>query len=66
MTDRRFIKPAEGLTVHRPDSSVMPAHGEGVAWSVFWQRRLDQGDVELTTEAAIKKAIAAAEKGDDK
>jgi hypothetical protein len=67
MTDRRFIKPAAGLTIHRPDGSPMPAHGEGVDWSVFWQRRLDQGDVEPTTEAAIKKAAAAgaAAKGDD-
>jgi len=64
MGDLRFIKPAEGLTVHEPDGKPMPAAGKGVEWGVFWQRRLDQGDVEPTTKAAIDKAASATDKGD--
>ncbi|MDH7971783.1 DUF2635 domain-containing protein [Sphingomonas sp. AR_OL41] len=64
MSDRRFIKPATGLTVHEPDGNPLPAEGKAVEWGVWWQRRLDQGDVEPTTEAAIKKLIGATDKGD--
>lgn len=75
MSDRRFIKPKDGLTVRDPETGVaLPPHGKGVAWNSHWQRRLDQEDVEPTTEKAVidgeKKAEAmangAADKGGEK
>lgn len=66
---RRFIKPKDGLTVRDPENQrALPPHGKGVAWNSFWQRRLDDQDVELTTEAeilagdkAVEDAVIAAE-----
>ncbi|PTS73796.1 DUF2635 domain-containing protein [Sphingomonas sp. HMWF008] len=70
MSDLRYIKPAQGLTIHGPAlcDGALPAHGKGVEWNSYWQRRLDQGDVVETTEAAVRKAEAATAKtgGDDK
>lgn len=56
----RFIRPrAAGAIIRDPATGQpIPAHGASVAWSSFWQRRWDDGDLEETTE----KAIAAAEK----
>jgi hypothetical protein len=66
MNDRRFIKPRDGLAVQEPDGTPLPPHGKGVAWDTYWQRRLDQGDVEPTTEAAVKRAVEPADKGEKK
>ena len=71
MIDRLFIKPAPGLSVRdpeAPDRAPIPAHGKGVLRSTFWVRRLADGDVVETTEAAIAaatKKTAAAEKKDE-
>ena len=66
----RFIKPADGLTVFglATGDDRLPPHGRGVEWNSYWQRRLDQGDVVETTEAAVRKAAGATDKtgGDDK
>jgi hypothetical protein len=64
MTDRRFIKPAEGMTVLDPDHANRPLApaGRGVEWSSHWQRRLDEGEIEMTTEAEIAAAEKAAGK----
>lgn len=61
MTDRRFIKPAEGMTVLDPARGNKPIAptGCGVEWSSHWERRLQEEEIEMTTEAEI----AAAEKG---
>lgn len=54
-----YVKPAAGGLVRDPadGNAPLPAHGKGVEKSVFWDRRLRDGDVELTDE----KAVAAAE-----
>lgn len=62
MTDTlRYYRPKPGLQVRDPDSggAPLPAEGKGLTWSSFWQRRLDDGDIEPTD----KKAIAAAQNG---
>lgn len=58
MTDTRFIKPAKGMTVLDPErgNAVMPAHGRGVVWNSQWQRLLDEGEIEETTEKAVLAA----------
>ncbi|MDF7776869.1 DUF2635 domain-containing protein [Sphingomonas sp. AOB5] len=63
MTDRRFIKPAEGRDVRDPaaGNALVPPHGKGVPWDSFWQRRLDDGDIEMTSEAAVLKGERAAD-----
>lgn len=65
MIDRRFVKPAPGLTVRDPadGGAPLPPHGKAVVWNSFWQRRLDEAAIVPTTEkevdAAVKKAAAA-------
>ncbi|MEO7691288.1 MAG: DUF2635 domain-containing protein [Sphingomonas sp.] len=64
MEDRRFIKPKEGLTVRDPETNRrLPEHGKGIAWNSFWQRRLDDSDVEYTTEEAVLAGDQAVEDG---
>jgi len=60
MTDPlRYYRPKPGLQVRDPDNGGAPLAAEvkGLAWSSFWQRRLDDGDIEPTDQ----KAIAAAQ-----
>lgn len=73
MNTVRYFRPKAGRVVRDPiDGSPLPAHGKGLVWSSFWQRRFDDGDIEetdqKTVEAAERKAVAAekpqAEKGD--
>lgn len=63
MNDRRFIKPAEGLTLRDPATGrVLPPHGAAVTWDAsFWERRLNDGDVTPTTEEEVLAGDAAAE-----
>lgn len=44
---QQFIKPArEDLVVRRPDNfKRLPATGDTVTWSPFWQKRLDEGSI---------------------
>ncbi|MHA6161619.1 DUF2635 domain-containing protein [Pseudomonas sichuanensis] len=44
---QQFIKPAsEDLVVRRPDNfKRLPADGDTVTWSPFWQKRLDDGSI---------------------
>lgn len=64
MTDRRFIKPAEGLTIRDPETGrVLPPHGAAVTWNAsFWERRLNDGDIAPTTEKAVLAGDEAAAK----
>ncbi|AJP73166.1 DUF2635 domain-containing protein [Sphingomonas hengshuiensis] len=63
MSDRRFIKPAPGLSVHDPETGrPLVPQGRGVAWNSWWQRRWNDRDVIATTEAEIAAAEKAAEK----
>lgn len=61
MSDRRFIKPADGLTVRDQAGTALPPHGKGVAWDSWWQRRLNDGDIEATDEDAVRAGEKAAE-----
>ena len=64
----RFYRPAAGRLIRDPDDGLpLPAHGKGIAWSSFWQRRLDDGDREETTQKAVEAAEKkAVEGGSDK
>ncbi|MFV2949672.1 DUF2635 domain-containing protein [Pseudomonas japonica] len=44
---QQFIKPAsKDLVVRRPDTfKRLPADGDTVTWSPFWQKRLDDGSI---------------------
>jgi len=56
----RYYRPKAGLQVRDPDDggTPLPAHGKGLTWSAYWQRRLDATDIEPTDE----KSVAAGEK----
>jgi hypothetical protein len=41
----RFIKPAPGLKVRKPDGGELKAEGEKVEINSYWLRRLADGDV---------------------
>ena len=50
--DIRTIKPAAGRKVRHPASGpnrgqVLAAEGEAVTWGSYWQRRLNDQDVEI-------------------
>lgn len=46
----RFIKPANGAPVRKPDGTHLSDAGELVVWSTYWHRRVDDGDVEIATQ----------------
>lgn len=67
------IQPAKGLTVRKPDGSVLAADGERVTRNSFWIRRLNDGDVTYTgltvsagNESASKPAGKATNKKTEK
>jgi hypothetical protein len=64
----RYYRPRPGLVVRDPiDGTPLPAHGKGLVWSSFWQRRLDDGDLEETNQKAVEAAEKkAAEGGSEK
>lgn len=56
-----FIKPAPGLKVRDPvRQDVLPEAGREVAPSVYWSRRLRDGDVEQATAPTPSAAAQAA------
>ncbi len=60
----RWVKPKSGLVVRDPfKGDPLPAHGAGVLWSSYWQRRLDDGDLietdQKSIEAGERKALEA-------
>lgn len=62
---QRFIKPAkEDLVIPRPDQQFRPLakDGEWVADSLFWRRRIADGDC-IEVEPVIEKAST---EGEDK
>lgn len=61
-----FVKPAAGCTVRDPvKGTFLPEEGAEVAESMFWNRRLRDGDViTVDTSAPAAKSPAAA-KGTD-
>lgn len=57
---QKTIRPTQaGAIVRRPDNTrPLAAKGEPVDWSVYWQRRLDDGDIELVPNS-VQEAPAA-------
>jgi len=45
MNKKRFVKPAGGLRVRKPDGRILSADGAWVEWSGYWMRRLAEGSV---------------------
>ena len=51
------LKPADGLTIKKPDGTKLAAEGEVVPRTSFWIKRLADGDVvEVTTVAKAAKS----------
>lgn len=67
MTALRYFRPKAGLQVRDPDDGgkPLPAEGKGLTWSSYWQRRLDDGDIEETDLKTISAAQAKAAKGEN-
>lgn len=60
---QKTIKPARAeAIVRRPDNTrPLAAGGETVGWSVYWQRRLDDGDIVLVPNSAQETPDADAQ-----
>ncbi|MBN8486373.1 MAG: DUF2635 domain-containing protein [Burkholderiales bacterium] len=57
--DRVWVVPAEGLTVLNPlDMSVVPPEGAEVSNSVYWRRRLADGDIASAAPVALSQGDA--------
>lgn len=56
--DTRWVRPAPGRRVRFPGPGGKPLTDAGVlvAWTSYWQRRLDAGDVEIFEPAAAAPA----------
>ncbi len=55
--DRITIRPRAGLSVPMHDGTgYLPATGVEVERSLYWQRRLDDSDVEITSAAVAEPA----------
>lgn len=51
LSDRAFVKPAEGLQIVDPVTGyVLPETGREVVYTTFWHRRILQGDCVIVTE----------------
>jgi hypothetical protein len=53
MSDRLFLKPVEGRSAPSPDhaGSELPASGDWVNASIYWSRRIADGDVTHDADA---------------
>jgi len=52
-----YVKAVEGRAVFIPNThNLVPKEGIDVEDSSYWQRRVDDGDVELTTKPKPAKA----------
>lgn len=64
MSEKKFLKPADGRKVRRPDGPHMRADGELVEMTTYWRRRLRAGEVvEAQRPAAPKKPAAKKTEG---
>jgi len=52
MSEMVFVKPAEGMRVRDPmrNYEPLPSEGKRVPLNGFWQRRINLGDVVVTTK----------------
>lgn len=58
-----YVKPVEGRLVRDPlTQQVLPAHGQRVVSSTFWQRRIVKGDVVEVAEPAPARTAPAPKK----
>lgn len=49
----KFLKPAEGRTVHQPDGAPWPADGMEAPSTLFVRRRIADGDL-IEVEASVE------------
>lgn len=46
----KMIKRAGDNPVRKPGGGYLSDEAEAVRWSPYWQRRLDDGDIEIVTK----------------
>ncbi len=62
MTHKVFLQPRPGVKVRMPENSGhLPADGQEVALSLYWRRRIQDGDVVEARAPKMKPATAAAD-----
>ena len=61
--EHRQIAPVEGRRVRHENGNLLDPMGEGVVWSPWWARRLDDGDIEVFEIAAEGSETDAKKKG---
>lgn len=69
MAQSKFVKPAPGCKVRRPESGFEPIPESGcwVSWSPYYQRRLIDGDIVECSEPTEKRQVRKdTEKVEDK
>ncbi len=49
------IKPVKGRKVRKPDLTYLAEKGESVQLDSYWQRRINQGDVQLIDDKKGEK-----------
>lgn len=52
MSEQKFLRPAAGVKVRRPDGGHLPEDGATIEMTSYWQRRLADGDVIQSKPAA--------------
>lgn len=58
MTQRITVVPAAGRAVPDPQAgNLLPAEGREVTDSVWWRRRLADGDITIKQAKAVKKEV---------
>lgn len=53
-----FVRPNNGLVLRLPEGGTLPAEGMAVEPSLFWQRRIADGDVLVGAPHASKQKEA--------
>lgn len=61
------IKPKSGLKIRNPETNlILSDEGEDVVLSVFWRRRLLEGDVEIVEAKKVEKSESIVSKSKSK
>jgi hypothetical protein len=47
MSELKNIRPASTAQVRHANGTALDPKGEAVTWSTWWQRRLNDGDIEI-------------------
>lgn len=63
-----FVKPTPGMMVNSPDhqNQFLPPEGAEVESSIYWQRKIADGDVEVLAQHAAEEAAPKTQKGSEK